>query len=51
LRETVAVGVAEGGSLAPDIIDRSLATIRAMPLYHVTSMCNDLVRGNRLELP
>jgi 2-dehydropantoate 2-reductase len=51
LRETVATGVAEGVRLAPDIVDRSLATIRAMPPYHMTSMCNDLLRGNRLELP
>jgi 2-dehydropantoate 2-reductase len=51
LRETFAVGVAEGVRLPPNIIDKSLATIRAMPPYHMTSMCNDLVRGNRLELP
>jgi len=51
LRETVAVGVAEGVRLAPDSADRSLATIRAMPPYHMTSMGNDLLRGNRLELP
>ncbi len=51
LRETVAAGAAEGVRLPPDIIDTGLATIRAMPPYHMTSMCNDLVRGNRLELP
>jgi 2-dehydropantoate 2-reductase len=50
LRETVAVGVAEGIRLGPDIIERSLGMIRAMPPHHMTSMCNDLVRGNRLEL-
>jgi len=22
-----------------------------MPPYHMTSMCNDLLRGNRIELP
>jgi 2-dehydropantoate 2-reductase len=51
LRETVAVGIAEGVRLAPNAIDKSLATIRAMPPSHMTSMCNDLLRGNRLELP
>lgn len=51
LRETVAVGIAEGIRLGPDIIEKTLATIQAMPPHHMTSMCNDLVRGNRLELP
>lgn len=51
LRETVAVGVAEGVRLAPDTIDKSLATILTIPPHHMTSMCNDLLRGNRLELP
>lgn len=51
LRETVAVGIADGVNLPSDIIDKSLATIRSMPPHHMTSMCNDLRRGNRLELP
>jgi 2-dehydropantoate 2-reductase len=51
LRETVAVGLAEGVNLAPDTADKALATIHAMPAYHMTSMGNDLLRGNRLELP
>jgi 2-dehydropantoate 2-reductase len=51
LRETVAVGLAEGVRLPPDIIDKTLAMMRAMPPYHTTSMGNDLIRGNRLELP
>jgi len=51
LRETIAVGVAEGVALPPDSADRTLATIRSMPAYHMTSMGNDLLRGNRLELP
>jgi 2-dehydropantoate 2-reductase len=51
LRETIAVGLAEGVRLPPDCADRTLAGIRSMPAYHMTSMGNDLLRGNRLELP
>ena len=51
LRETVAVGVAEGVSLPPECIERTLAMMRSMPAHHTTSMGNDLLRGNRLELP
>jgi 2-dehydropantoate 2-reductase len=51
LRETVVVGRAEGVQLPPDIEDKALAQIRAMPAHHMTSMGNDLIRGNRLELP
>jgi len=51
LRETVAVGLAEGVRLPPDTVDTTLATMRSMPPYHTTSMGNDLLRGNRLELP
>jgi 2-dehydropantoate 2-reductase len=51
LRETVAVGRSEGVRLPPDVEGRTLAQMRAMPDYHMTSMGNDLLRGNRLELP
>jgi len=51
LRETIAVGLAEGVRLPPDSADKTLAAIRSMPPYHMTSMGNDLLRGNRLELP
>jgi 2-dehydropantoate 2-reductase len=51
LRETVAVGLAEGVRLPPDTADKTLTTMRSMPPYHTTSMGNDLLRGNRLELP
>jgi 2-dehydropantoate 2-reductase len=51
LRETVSVGVAEGVRLPSDIVDRTLAQMRSMPPHHTTSMGNDLIRGNRLELP
>jgi 2-dehydropantoate 2-reductase len=51
LRETVAVGRAEGVNLPADCAERVIAQIRSMPAYHMTSMGNDLRRGNRLELP
>ena len=51
LNETAAVGRAEGVALPPDAIERSLAMLRSMPDHHMTSMGNDLLRGNRLELP
>ena len=51
LTETEAVGRAEGVALPPDSADKTLALFRAMPPHHMTSMGNDLLRGNRLELP
>jgi 2-dehydropantoate 2-reductase len=51
LRETVAVGLAEGVRLPPDSIDKTFGMMRSMPPHHTTSMGNDLLRGNRLELP
>jgi 2-dehydropantoate 2-reductase len=51
LRETIAVCLAEGVALPADSAEGTLATIRSMPAYHMTSMGYDLLRGNRLELP
>jgi 2-dehydropantoate 2-reductase len=51
LRETVAVGLAEGVRLPPDSVEKVKAMMWSMPPYHMTSMGNDLLRGNRLELP
>src|SRR5579863_5283557 len=51
LRETIAVGRAEGVNLPEDAFDKVCAQLRAMPPHHMTSMCNDLLRGNRIELP
>ena len=48
LRETVAVGLAEGVRLPPDSFDNGMAQMRSMPAHHMTSMGNDLLRGNRL---
>jgi 2-dehydropantoate 2-reductase len=51
LRETVAVGRAEGILLPPDSVVKTLAMMWSMPDHHMSSMGNDLARGNRLELP
>ena len=51
LHETAAVGRAEGIRLATDAEEQVLDRIRSMPDHHMTSMTNDLLRGNRLELP
>ncbi len=51
VRETIAVGRAEGVPLSPDAVEKGIATVNGMPPYHMTSMGNDLLRGNRLELP
>lgn len=50
LRETIAVGRAEGVALPPDALDKGIALLRSMPPHHMTSMGNDLLRGNRMEL-
>jgi 2-dehydropantoate 2-reductase len=51
LRETIAVGHAEGVALPPGAVDKVIGQMRSMPPHHMTSMCNDLLRGNRIELP
>jgi 2-dehydropantoate 2-reductase len=51
LEETIAVGRAEGVALPDDSFDKVCGQIRSMPPHHMTSMCNDLLRGNRIELP
>ncbi len=51
LHETAAVGRAEGVRLPSDIVEKTLKTMWSMPDYHMSSMGNDLLRGNRLELP
>jgi 2-dehydropantoate 2-reductase len=51
LGEAIAVGRAEGVALPSDSVDKVIAQMRSMPPHHMTSMCNDLLRGNRIELP
>jgi 2-dehydropantoate 2-reductase len=51
MRETEAVGRAEGVPLPEDVFDEQLAMIKSAPARAVASMAVDLSRGNRLELP
>jgi 2-dehydropantoate 2-reductase len=51
MRETEAVGRARGVPLAADVTDKRLAMVRNTPPTVMASMANDLLRGNRLELP
>jgi 2-dehydropantoate 2-reductase len=51
MRETAAVGRAEGVRLPADVVETQVATIRALPPAGMASMAVDLSRGNRLELP
>ncbi|MET4697449.1 2-dehydropantoate 2-reductase [Constrictibacter sp. MBR-5] len=50
-RETAAVGAAVGVKLADDFPENRLAYMDTQPATTMASMANDLVRGNRLELP
>jgi 2-dehydropantoate 2-reductase len=51
MREVVAVGRAKGARFPDDIIEDQLKRIDSYPTTMVASMCGDLRRGNRLELP
>jgi 2-dehydropantoate 2-reductase len=51
MRETEAVGRAEGVALPADTVDRLIALTRSLPPEARASMAVDLSRGNRLELP
>jgi 2-dehydropantoate 2-reductase len=51
MRETEAVGRAEGVPLAADVVEKRIAMIKSQPPGVVASMAVDLSRGNRLELP
>ncbi|MFN0039345.1 MAG: ketopantoate reductase family protein [Burkholderiales bacterium] len=49
--EVIAVARAKGAKLPQDIGDKQMSSIEGMPPTMVASMCGDLQRGNRLELP
>ena len=51
VRETVAVGRAEGVTLADDYVDKQLAFIDALDPAATASMARDLAAGHKLELP
>ncbi|HWA12488.1 MAG TPA: ketopantoate reductase C-terminal domain-containing protein, partial [Burkholderiales bacterium] len=49
--EVVAVGRGKGIRLDPDLVAGQMRVIDGYPPAMVASMCGDLRRGNRLELP
>jgi 2-dehydropantoate 2-reductase len=51
MRETAAVGRAEGVVLPADVVEKQIASVKSLPPGGVASMAVDLSRGNRLELP
>ncbi len=51
MRETEAVGRAEGVALPADTVDKLIGLTRSLPPEARASMAVDLSRGNRLELP
>ena len=51
MQEVVAVGRAKGAKLAADIVEQQMTKLDSLPPTMVASMCGDLKRGNRLELP
>ena len=51
VRETVAVGKAEGVTFADDYVGKQLAFVDALNPAMKASMANDLIAGHRLELP
>lgn len=50
MRETEAVGRAEGVPLPADVVEKRSAMIRSQPPGVMASMAVDLVRGNRIEV-
>ena len=51
MRETDAVGRAKGVQLPPNAVERIADGVRGLPPPMMASMGQDLLRGNRLELP
>ena len=51
MEEVIAIGRARGARLEPDIVPDQMKIIDGYPPGMVASMCGDLRRGNRLELP
>jgi 2-dehydropantoate 2-reductase len=51
MTEVITVAKAKGANLVNDIIEKQMAIVDGYPPTMVASMCGDLRRGNRLELP
>jgi 2-dehydropantoate 2-reductase len=50
-KEVVAVGKAKGIALPDDAAKRNMSFLAGAPPAMMASMANDLIRGNRIELP
>ncbi|MEO8158468.1 MAG: 2-dehydropantoate 2-reductase [Betaproteobacteria bacterium] len=51
MEEVVAVGTAKGVNFDADLVADQMSKVDGYPATMVASMCGDLRRGNRLELP
>lgn len=51
MEEVIAIGRAKGIRFDDDIVAKQMGNIDTIPATMVASMCGDLRRGNRLELP
>jgi 2-dehydropantoate 2-reductase len=51
MEEVVAIGRAKGARLDASIVADQMSKVETYPATMVASMCGDLRRGNRLELP
>ncbi len=51
MQEVVAIGRAKGARFPENLVQEQMAKVETYPAGMVASMCGDLRRGNRLELP
>ena len=51
MSEVITIAKAKGAKLGDDIVAKQMAVVDGYPPAMVASMCGDLRRGNRLELP
>jgi 2-dehydropantoate 2-reductase len=51
MQEVIAIGRAKGAKFAENLVNEQMAKVDSYPAGMVASMCGDLRRGNRLELP
>jgi 2-dehydropantoate 2-reductase len=51
MTEVIAIALAKGARLGNDTVEKQMMVVDGYPPTMVASMCGDLRRGNRLELP
>ena len=51
MKEVIAIAEAKGVSLGNDTVEKQMKVVDGYPPEMVASMCGDLRRGNKLELP